>query len=115
MCSILLQEGLERHGVVALCVLRGVEQRHPALARTRKQVPPKRLMGGELLAVARLKLRPARGIVTEPAPQLVTRRDIFKPEVDARAIALKTTRPQAIDQHAITVFGRGRIVRAFEL
>ncbi len=31
-------------------------------------------------------------VVAEPAPQLVTRRDILEPGIDARTLALKTAR-----------------------
>ena len=68
--------------------------------------------GGELLAIPGAELAEALGNVIEPLAQLVARRQVASPLVQARALARDTARPDVVDQHTLTVAWVGRVVHA---
>jgi hypothetical protein len=85
----------ERDGIVAVLVSGGIEQCHGRLAEPLEDlvdVEPGRLLR-ELPGVRRLELVPQVRIAVEALAQLMARRDLLQPQVDAR-LSLVTPRGQ---------------------
>jgi len=66
----------------------------------------------EFAPVASAELLPALGTMSVPTPKFIARRDISIPLVDRDALTCHPARPEAIDQHAVAVIPRRRIVGA---
>src|SRR5207244_10938139 len=68
----------------------------------------------ELLLVPGQEGSPPPRIVAEPAAQAVARRKHLRPDVEPQLLPAKPPGPQPIDEHAIAVPWRGRLVGALD-
>src|SRR6185437_785619 len=64
----------------------------------------------QLLRVPFAKLRPLCGVVLVPLPQLARRRDLFGPRVQMRIGLRETAWPEPVNEHAVAVGWRVRLV-----
>jgi hypothetical protein len=71
------------------------------------------LWGAEFLGVALAKLWEAFRPVREPPPQLVARRQIARPLVYLRLLLGDSARPETVNENAVAVIGRGRLVARY--
>ena len=98
--------------VVVLRISCGVHQRERSGACSPAQRGELGAPWSKLLDVAAPELLVASGIVPEPLPQRRARRQVLRPLVELRPLARDASRPESIDQDAVAVGRRGRIVRA---
>jgi glycine/D-amino acid oxidase-like deaminating enzyme len=104
----------EHDGVVVLGVASAVDERQRGLARSSAELSQLLLLCGELLDVPLSELREAGGVVPKPAPQLRARGKLFRPLVETCVRARHSSRPEAVDQDAVAVGRRRRLVRPFQ-
>ena len=64
----------------------------------------------ELVAVLHLKLVPSPGVMTEPLPKRVTRRQGTRPFAQLERFAAATTGPDSIDKNAVSILGQWLVV-----
>src|SRR5438105_12435844 len=69
----------------------------------------------QLPPVTRGELIPARGVMTEPAAQLRAGSYVLQPSIEPEIGLPYATRPEPLDQHAITIAGSNRLICSFEL
>src|SRR5262249_26521453 len=104
----------ERHGVVALGIVRAEEQSDFARRYKIYQVLDCGVIGAELFEVSLVKLAPPARVMAKPSPEAGARGDVLQPHVDAGMLLREPARPDAVDEHPRTVRGLGRLVRAFD-
>src|SRR5262252_5938978 len=105
------QQGVAQHDrIVVLFVACTEQQRDRAPPRQFSELVELSRMLLQLRGVAAAELLPALRVVTEPAPEFAARGDILHPMGNAGVCLAQSARPEPIDQHAHTVFGRRRLV-----
>ena len=104
----------ERHGIVALGVVRAEEQRDFARRYKIRQVLDCGVIGAELLEVSLVKLAPAVRFMAKPGPEAGARGDVLQPHVDAGMLLREPARPDSVDEHPRAVRGFGRLVDALD-
>src|SRR5690349_21261947 len=87
--------------------LRGGEQREATVTSQRLQVVvcDETFGAPEFGAVSTDELVVATGVVSVPLPQLGRGRDLLAPLVETGPLLAEPTRPQPVDEHALTVVG----------
>ena len=101
-------------GLIVFTIARAVDDRDPSTPRNRRE----RVEGlcpswlGKLRAIARLKLRPARGIVPKPLPEAGTWAEISGPRVEPEFGLRPAPRPNPVDKHAMPIVRLWVVVRA---
>src|SRR5215472_4354767 len=112
--EVLVEDLLEHHRLVVLCVACAVHERHVATPSSIEQRHECILMRCELRTVATLKLVPPFWVVTEPLPEPSAGRDFFWPGSDVQLVFSYASRPDAIHQEPRAVVTSPSIVRASE-
>src|SRR5579883_2921300 len=108
----LLDQLFQRESVVVLFIARRVKQRHRFAMKAGAQIV-QRGGGGlflKLLGVGGGEFAPFRRIVVKAATQIVARRDVLQPKIDARMVLGNSARPEAVDKHAKPVAVLGRLI-----
>src|SRR5690242_16281707 len=110
------QEVANHHGLIALLVTRGKNERDYAVLLLQlldliRQFGPV----AQLLAIALLKFGPARGIVPEPFAQGGRRTDLFQPQSHRGAFFGNASRPDAVHQNAAAIRALRGFVNALDL
>ena len=77
------------------------------------------LLGGRRLfqffQIAKLELAPAFRVVAEPFAKLAAGRNLLAPFVEGQRLLPDAARPQPLDEHAISVAARSRLVGSLQL
>lgn len=87
---------------------------HVHLEAKLEQLPDRRLIGRQFLAAGDFETVPARRVVAEFPAQRVARRNLLEPEIDPGFRPCQTARPEPVDQHALAVRPRRRVVGALD-
>jgi hypothetical protein len=98
--------------MVVFSVPCGMHQRHCASAGTSAQFSDQEPARTKLLDIAAAELLVAAGFMPKPLSEFRTRCEALIPLVELGSFARDTARPEAIDQHAVAVSRRGRLVRS---
>jgi len=104
----------EDDGVVVLRIVRGVHQRERALPRPASQGREPGALFAELLDVASTELIEPFRLMCEPLPQLRAGGKLLLPVVELGPVTRDATRPQPVDQDAVTVRRLRRVVCALQ-
>lgn len=103
----------EQHGIVVFGIACGVHERESVFAGSAPQLRDPRPVRPKLLDVPATELLVPAGLMPEPLRELCARRWLLLPRVELGSLARDATRPEAVDQHTITVAGRDGLVRRF--
>ena len=112
--SLFPQIVLQRQRVVVLFVPRAVEQCDVAAPGRLAERIARLAAVGQLGEIAAAELGPLGRIVPEPASQLVARRDLLEPRVQAKVRLLDAARSEPLHQKAGAVVALGRIIDSFD-
>src|SRR3954468_16580809 len=106
----------EHDSAVVSLVTRRVHERDRPAGDTTCELGhcPARRRGAKLALVAFTELVKPLGVVTEPAAKLVARRHVLEPLIDVRVGLAQSAWPQALDQHAVAIAARRRLVCSLE-
>jgi NADP-dependent 3-hydroxy acid dehydrogenase YdfG len=97
-------------------IVRGIDERDRSPAGPARQMIEQlsHISPSKLSAIPISKLVKPLGIVPEPLPKLVARREFLKPLVEVRSILPKTTWPQSVDEDSVAVARRMSFVRSLQ-
>src|SRR6185437_3942010 len=111
----MLQELLERHGIIVLRVVRTVNQSHRSTARSLNDRLPSIRIGLQFHKVSPSEFVPSGRIVTEPFAQLRAGPCIFEPTCQGKRILPHSARPQPLNQQSGSVRLVCRIINTFDV
>ena len=109
-----VEKRLKNGGVVVAGITGSKEECDGALAGSRQERFPGFGIGAQFAIVAPFEFTPLFQVMGKPMAEGVARGNLFKPAIEVGEIFLEAARPEPIDEEALTVFGRGRIVNAFD-
>jgi len=96
--------------VVLLRILRSKEEGDGPLFRLSAELFQYCAVGLQLLPVAFPEFLPPGGIMAEPGPELIARRDLLQPFVDPGPVPGNTPGPEPIHQDPPAVASRRRVI-----
>src|SRR5690625_7914773 len=99
--------------MVALLVLRRINERDVALASNRDKLRQSRIIP-QLGAVPFLEFRPLLRVVPKPLAELRRRRDLPEPAIDLSILLRQTARPEAVNQNPSAVGVRWMVISSEE-
>ena len=106
---------LQRYGIVALEIVRTVDQSDLSSRRCRQQRLPSLFIFIELSKISTLEFIPPRGVVMKPLAQGTTRRAFLRPLVQLSQNLPYPARPQAFHQNSNAIAWRCRFVDPLQL
>jgi hypothetical protein len=91
-------------------IARAIDECDWAARRPRGDMAHEIGVRSQLVPVPPLELGPSSWVVAEPPPELCGRGNVFHPFVDRCVLLAQPARPQAIDQNALPIRPRARLV-----
>src|SRR3954451_21713250 len=112
--SCIAHDVCDDDSVVVLLVACGVDDRDGPAPCATSQFEDVIAPVDELATVSRAKLIEPGGVMGKPAAQLVARRELTRPLVEARALPRDATWPHVVDEDAVAVAAVGFVVDALD-
>ncbi len=107
---LLLEKRAQRDGIVVIGVPGAIHERDPTSLDTIEELSDRIRLAPKLPGLTPLELLPAPGVVIEPLPELGRGSDVTLPFVDREFRLRDASRPDPIDEDAVSIVPRRRLV-----